>query len=110
MQNQRNYPEKHDACVSSLINTAHASPYRELGSLKWFATTHNRQETLNWRILYFIPLADKMHCLFSVATQITCTHRLLLLNFKSSQELRCVSTQKEEHMSVFVQGEKGFYF
>lgn len=46
MQNQRNYPEKHDACVSSLINTAHASPYRELGSLKWFATTHDRQETV----------------------------------------------------------------
>lgn len=64
------------------------------------------------RALCFILLADKMHFFFSAAAQITGTDRLLLLNFKSSQELCCGGAQREEPGSVFCGGEekKGFYF
>lgn len=60
------------------------------------------------RKLYFIPLADEMHLLLCVATQMACTHRQFFLNFKSTS--RVLLSYFKERRTCIIFGVGKFYF
>lgn len=106
---QRNYLEKHNACLS-VFPCKYSACFLLAGSqahLTSLPLCGIGRRLLNWQNPVFYTPADKMYRLFCVATQITCMHRHFL-NFKSTQEFYCV--QKEEPVHIFVGKKIWFLF